>query len=101
MVQLYIGLTSSTLLTSILVLEFSCSYQCLKKGLLSKFSYTVQYCRFRSQSELDRYLKASQIRERAIERTNNVVGTYGPFCLYLIFSFLFFSLIMLQCHVFS
>ncbi|KAI5406591.1 ribulose-1,5 bisphosphate carboxylase/oxygenase large subunit N-methyltransferase, chloroplastic [Lathyrus oleraceus] len=30
-----------------------------------------------SQSELDRYLKASQIRERAIERTNNVVGTYN------------------------
>ncbi|CAI8597904.1 unnamed protein product [Vicia faba] len=30
-----------------------------------------------SQTELDRYLEASQIRERAIERTNNVVGTYN------------------------
>ncbi|CAK8567023.1 unnamed protein product [Lathyrus sativus] len=30
-----------------------------------------------SQSELDRYLKASQIRERAIERTNTVVETYN------------------------
>lgn len=30
-----------------------------------------------SQAELDRYLEASQIRERAIERTNNVIGTYN------------------------
>ncbi|KAL5072226.1 hypothetical protein RYX36_023113 [Vicia faba] len=30
-----------------------------------------------SRTELDRYLEASQIRERAIERTNNVVGTYN------------------------
>lgn len=30
-----------------------------------------------SQAELDRYLEASQIRERAIERINNVVGTYN------------------------
>ncbi|KAK7304864.1 hypothetical protein VNO77_42756 [Canavalia gladiata] len=29
-----------------------------------------------SQAELDRYLEASQIRERAIERINNVIGTY-------------------------
>ncbi|MCH97892.1 rubisco large subunit N-methyltransferase, partial [Trifolium medium] len=28
-----------------------------------------------SQAELDRYLEASQIRERAIERTDNVIGT--------------------------
>ncbi|PNX95260.1 ribulose-15 bisphosphate carboxylase/oxygenase large subunit [Trifolium pratense] len=30
-----------------------------------------------SQAELDRYLEASQIRERAIERTDNVIGTYN------------------------
>ncbi|CAN4110131.1 unnamed protein product [Withania somnifera] len=29
-----------------------------------------------TRSELDRYLEASQIRERAIERINNVIGTY-------------------------
>ncbi|XP_057431871.1 ribulose-1,5 bisphosphate carboxylase/oxygenase large subunit N-methyltransferase, chloroplastic [Lotus japonicus] len=30
-----------------------------------------------SQEELDRYLEASPIRERAIERINNVIGTYN------------------------
>ncbi|XP_047249705.1 ribulose-1,5 bisphosphate carboxylase/oxygenase large subunit N-methyltransferase, chloroplastic isoform X1 [Capsicum annuum] len=30
-----------------------------------------------TRSELDRYLEASQIRERAIERINNVIGTYN------------------------
>ncbi|XP_027343817.1 histone-lysine N-methyltransferase setd3 isoform X2 [Abrus precatorius] len=55
MEQLYIGLTSSTLLTSLL----------------------RHLCHFRSQAELDRYLEASQIRERAIERINNVIGTYN------------------------
>ncbi|VFQ60523.1 unnamed protein product [Cuscuta campestris] len=30
-----------------------------------------------TRSELDRYLEASQIRERAIERVNGVVGTYN------------------------
>ncbi|KAK4801138.1 hypothetical protein SAY86_021625 [Trapa natans] len=30
-----------------------------------------------TRAELDRYLEASQIRERAIERINNVVGTYN------------------------
>ncbi|CAH9072858.1 unnamed protein product [Cuscuta epithymum] len=30
-----------------------------------------------TRSELDRYLEASQIRERAIERVNDVVGTYN------------------------
>ncbi|XP_054798766.1 ribulose-1,5 bisphosphate carboxylase/oxygenase large subunit N-methyltransferase, chloroplastic [Prosopis cineraria] len=30
-----------------------------------------------SRAELDRYLEASQIRERAIERINNVIGTYN------------------------
>ncbi|KAK4341773.1 hypothetical protein RND71_037589 [Anisodus tanguticus] len=30
-----------------------------------------------TRSELDRYLEASQIRERAIERINNVTGTYN------------------------
>ncbi|CAI0383443.1 unnamed protein product [Linum tenue] len=29
-----------------------------------------------TRAELDRYLEASQIRERAIERINNVIGTY-------------------------
>ncbi|KAI5340038.1 hypothetical protein L3X38_019312 [Prunus dulcis] len=31
-----------------------------------------------TREELDRYLEASQIRQRAIERVTNVVGTYGP-----------------------
>ncbi|XVE72577.1 hypothetical protein DITRI_Ditri11bG0049400 [Diplodiscus trichospermus] len=30
-----------------------------------------------TRAELDRYLEASQIRQRAIERVNNVVGTYN------------------------
>ncbi|XP_016193799.1 ribulose-1,5 bisphosphate carboxylase/oxygenase large subunit N-methyltransferase, chloroplastic [Arachis ipaensis] len=30
-----------------------------------------------SQAELDRYLEASQIRERAVDRINNVIGTYN------------------------
>nr|GMC77014.1 ribulose-1,5 bisphosphate carboxylase/oxygenase large subunit N-methyltransferase, chloroplastic [Ipomoea batatas] len=30
-----------------------------------------------TRSELDRYLEASQIRERAIERVNDVIGTYN------------------------
>ncbi|KAH9606652.1 hypothetical protein KSS87_013087 [Heliosperma pusillum] len=30
-----------------------------------------------TRSELDRYLEASQIRERAIERSNDVIGTYN------------------------
>ncbi|XP_004243586.1 ribulose-1,5 bisphosphate carboxylase/oxygenase large subunit N-methyltransferase, chloroplastic isoform X1 [Solanum lycopersicum] len=30
-----------------------------------------------TQSELDRYLEASQIRQRAVERINNVIGTYN------------------------
>lgn len=32
--------------------------------------------RFRTREELDRYLEASRIRERAIERVTNVIGTY-------------------------
>jgi len=45
---------------------------------------------FRSQAELDRYLEASQIRERAIERINNVIGTYGPIvCTFYLFWDLF------------
>ncbi|QHO20348.1 uncharacterized protein [Arachis hypogaea] len=31
----------------------------------------------RPQAELDRYLEASQIRERAVDRINNVIGTYN------------------------
>lgn len=42
---------------------------------------TVILCHFRTRSELDRYLEASQIRERAIERINDVTGTYGFFSL--------------------
>lgn len=47
------------------------------KGLLSVFSSTAFLYHFRTREELDRYLEASQIRERAIERVTNVVGTYG------------------------
>lgn len=38
-------------------------------------SPTASLRRFRTRSELDRYLEASQIRERAIERSNDVIGT--------------------------
>ncbi|KZV31358.1 ribulose-1,5 bisphosphate carboxylase/oxygenase large subunit N-methyltransferase, chloroplastic [Dorcoceras hygrometricum] len=38
---------------------------------------TATPCNFRTRSELDRYLEASQIRQRAIERINDVTGTYN------------------------
>ncbi|GFQ03013.1 ribulose-1 5 bisphosphate carboxylase/oxygenase large subunit n-methyltransferase chloroplastic [Phtheirospermum japonicum] len=37
---------------------------------------TAAPCNFRTRSELDRYLEASEIRQRAIERINDVTGTY-------------------------
>lgn len=40
------------------------------------FFPTASLCRFRTRAELDKYLEASQIRERAIERINDVTGTY-------------------------
>lgn len=45
--------------------------------VFSVFFPTASLCHFRTRSELDKYLEASQIRERAIERINNVTGTYG------------------------
>ncbi|XLU53663.1 hypothetical protein S245_048311, partial [Arachis hypogaea] len=33
------------------------------------------------QAELDRYLEASQIRERVVDRINNVIGTYNDLML--------------------
>lgn len=47
------------------------------KGLCSVVCPTAYLIYFRTPSELDRYLEASQIRERAIERINSVTGTYG------------------------
>ncbi|KAK7818765.1 ribulose-1 [Quercus suber] len=47
------------------------------KGLLSVFFPTASLYYFRTREELDRYLEASQIRERAIERVTNVIGTYN------------------------
>ncbi|XLS90061.1 hypothetical protein HN51_066069, partial [Arachis hypogaea] len=35
----------------------------------------------RPQAELDRYLEASQIRERVVDRINNVIGTYNDLML--------------------
>lgn len=52
-------------------------------------------CHFRTQAELDRYLEASQIRERAIERINNVIGTYGPIVCTLYFFWDLLSVISL------
>ena len=65
------------------------SFSCLKrgKGLLSVLFPTVFLCHFRTRAELDKYLEASQIRERAIERINDVTGTYGlfsSFCLHFL-----------------
>lgn len=45
-------------------------------GLRSVGFSTAAPCDFRTRSELDRYLEASQIRQRAIERINDVTGTY-------------------------
>lgn len=42
----------------------------------SVFFPTASLYYFRTREELDRYLEASQIRERAIERVTNVIGTY-------------------------
>lgn len=49
---------------------------------------------FRTREELDRYLEASQIRQRAIERVTNVVGTYGP-----VFSIIIFFKALLFRHL--
>lgn len=48
----------------------------LWKGSSLSFSPTAFLYYFRTREELDRYLEASQIRERAIERITNVIGTY-------------------------
>ncbi|KAK0589106.1 hypothetical protein LWI29_009707 [Acer saccharum] len=40
-------------------------------------SPTASLCHFKTRAELDRYLEASQIREQAIERITNVIGTYN------------------------
>lgn len=60
-------------------------FSLFSEGLLSGFSSTAFLYHFRTREELDRYLEASQIRERAIERVTNVVGTYGQNVFYLIF----------------
>ncbi|RYR62574.1 hypothetical protein Ahy_A04g020270 [Arachis hypogaea] len=39
----------------------------------------------RPQAELDRYLEASKIRERAFDRINNVIGTYNDLMLRILF----------------
>lgn len=98
MEQLYLCLASTALFTSILVSfwsftawgqlgrtfqEFFLSYH--RKGLLSVLFPTAFLYHFRTRAELDMYLEASQIRERAIERINDVTGTYGlfsSFCLH-------------------
>lgn len=49
----------------------------LGEGLCSVVFPTASPYSFRAPSELDRYLEASQIRERAIERINSVTGTYA------------------------
>ncbi|RYR15582.1 hypothetical protein Ahy_B04g072417 [Arachis hypogaea] len=56
----------------------------IEKGpLCSLINLTVvDWCHFKPQAELDRYLEASQIRERAIDRINNVIGTYESIVLY-------------------
>lgn len=59
------------------MVELSRVLPCYRKGLLSVFPSTVSLYRFRTRAELDRYLEASQIRQRAIERVTNVIGTYG------------------------
>lgn len=50
------------------------SLPCLDSPTHSCIAYLIY---FRTPSELDRYLEASQIRERAIERINSVTGTYN------------------------
>lgn len=47
------------------------------EGCTLSFFPTASIYDFRTRSELDTYLVASQIRERAIERINNVTGTYA------------------------
>ena len=59
---------------------------CRRKGLLSDFPSTASLYRFRTRAELDMYLEASQIRQRAIERVTDVIGTYGSIPLLLLAS---------------
>ena len=85
MEQLYFSLTSTALFTSVLVnstLNYLFQVESLRvflllwKGSTLSFFHTASLYYFRTREELDRYLEASQIRERAIERVTNVIGTY-------------------------
>lgn len=85
MEQLYFSLTSTALFTSVLVnstLNYLFQVESLRvflllwKGSTLSFFPTASLYYFRTREELDRYLEASQIRERAIERVTNVIGTY-------------------------
>jgi hypothetical protein len=55
------------------------------KGSTLSSSPIASLYHFRTRAELDTYLEASQIRERAIERITNVTGTYGLICLWAVF----------------
>lgn len=81
MEQLHLSASSTTIFTFVLVT--SCSiilvhirvFLVYRKGLVSVSSPTASLYHFRTRAELDRFLEASQIRERAIERITNVIGT--------------------------
>lgn len=90
MEQLHLSLAEAALFASLLV--SLCVKQSMEElaavfvvytylGLCSVGFSTAAPCDFRTRSELDRYLEASQIRQRAIERINDVTGTYELFLL--------------------
>lgn len=64
------------------------------------FHYRLFLYNFRTRAELDRYLEASQIRERAIERITDVIGTYDSFAVLSFFETSFIVLNGLRCHTF-
>ncbi|KAI5660639.1 hypothetical protein M9H77_19962 [Catharanthus roseus] len=65
------------LLATYLISEASCGTSSRWNNYISALPRQPYSLLYWTRSELDRYLEASQIRERAIERINNVTGTYN------------------------
>jgi hypothetical protein len=61
-------------------------------------SCTAFTCRCRTRAELDTYLVASPIRERAIQRITGVIGTYVHLSMYL-YQFSDLSFLFVRAHV--
>uniref|UniRef100_A0A803MVF0 Rubisco LSMT substrate-binding domain-containing protein n=1 Tax=Chenopodium quinoa TaxID=63459 RepID=A0A803MVF0_CHEQI len=64
------------LLATYLIIEASLMSSSRWSNYISALPRQPYSLLYRTRSELDRYLEASQIRERAIERSNDIIGTF-------------------------